>query len=115
MEMLVKKRIGKEVHTFIVSGENLHSVIMEAQKLSFRDVPNCGICQGDNLYLRAYITTEGKYEYVKVACAKCKASLTFGKRKDVKDTYFLRRNDKGYDWKKFEEKVEPSKEIEPPF
>lgn len=113
MRMFVKKVIGKETYTFEVEGNNLFEVIMEAQRLSFRDVPKCGLCDSDNLYLKAYKTTEGQYEYIKIICVKCKGSLTFGKRKDVKDTYFLRRTETGYDWKAFEKKENTSKEATP--
>lgn len=114
MRMIVKKMIGNTEYEFQVDGENFFDVVMKSQQLSFRDVHKCGLCTSENLYITAYITKEDKYEYIKIVCAKCKASLTFGKRKDVKDTYYLRRNETGYDWKKFEEKKTESSS-EAPF
>jgi len=104
MKYNITKQIGKNAHHFQVEGENFHEAVMEAQKLSFRDVEKCGLCESDNLYLSAYVTKEDKYEYVKIVCAACRASLTFGKSKDKKDTYFLRRNDRGLDWQEYKEK-----------
>jgi hypothetical protein len=76
---------------------------MEAEKLSFPSVDKCGMCKMDNLRLRAYVTEKGGYEYIKVECFDCRASLTFGKRKDEKDVYFLRKTEDGVlDWQKFE-------------
>lgn len=105
MKMNITKQIGKNTYHFQVEGKNLFEVIMESQKLSFQNVYKCGICDGDALYLRAYITEKDKYEYVKVVCANpdCKASLTFGKKKGEEDTYFLRRKEgsREYDWQEY--------------
>ena len=38
IQQFIKKKIGNTTHTFVVEGENLHEVIMTAQKLSFYDV-----------------------------------------------------------------------------
>src|SRR5574343_428184 len=101
MEMTVTKQIGKHKVTFIVQGKNLFELQMEAQKLSFYDVPTCGECGSDNLYLNAYITTEDEFKYVKIICAKCKSSITFGQPKKSPDTHYLRKNDDGkLDWQK---------------
>jgi len=110
MKLTIPKTIGKTVYHFQVEGENLHAVLMESQKLSFQSVKECGLCKSENLYLRAYITEKDKYEYVKIQCAKCRASLTFGKSKSDKDTYFLRKKDNGeFDWQEYkEEKPESS-------
>jgi len=102
LQMSIKKVIGKRGYTFILTGENLHQVIMEAQKLSFQDVYKCGKCESDHLYLWAYTTKQDKYEYIKIVCAECKASITFGKSKKDKDTYYLRKADNGdLDWQEF--------------
>jgi len=90
---------------------------MEAEKLSFQAVNKCGICESDALYLRAYVTEAGGYEYQKVVCRNCGATLTFGKVKAKKDTYFLRRKeDKKYDWQEKQaastEKASPSQSEE---
>ena len=101
----IKKTIGKTIYHFQVEGENLHAVGMELQKLGFRDVYKCGKCSSESLYLRAYITEKDKYEYIKIQCAECKASLTFGKAKEQKDLYFLRKNDdKSLAWVEYKPK-----------
>ena len=103
MQLTVHKKIGLTVYPFTVVGENLHECFMQAQKLSFYDVHECGLCQDKALYVRAYITDKDKYEYLKIVCSKCKATLTFGKSKQDKDTFFLRRNDDGtLQWKPYE-------------
>jgi len=99
MRLKVPKKFGKRTYQFEVDGDNLHSVIMESEKLSFPNVEKCGMCGGENLRIRAYVTEKDKYEYVKVECWDCKASLTFGKKKNEKDVYFLRRNeDNSFKW-----------------
>ena len=105
MDKIIKKKIGKETYTYVVRGEDLHAVEMQAKKLSFYDVPSCGLCKSDDLYLTAYITEEDKYKYLKIVCRNCKGSLTFGTRKDEPDTYYLRKNgDGGLAWKANEQK-----------
>ena len=114
MDKIIKKKIGKETMTYVVRGEDLHDVEMEAKKLSFYDVPSCGICNSDSLYLTAYITEKDKFKYLKVVCRKCKASLTFGQRKDEPGTYFLRKNDSGaLDWKVYDGKDSKKQQDEP--
>ena len=93
MKLNVNKKIGRNEYVFQVEGDNLHAVLMETKKLSFNDVPKCGLCDSDLLYLTAYTTKEQGFEYVKVVCAKCSGSVTFGKSKDKKDVYFLRKTD----------------------
>ena len=39
----IKKKIGNEIHSFSVEGENLHDVVMGSRKLSFNDVDKCGV------------------------------------------------------------------------
>lgn len=112
MKLTVPKVIGKNVYNFEVEGDNLHAVVMESQKLSFRDVTKCGLCESDWLYLTAYVTKEGGYEYVKVVCAKCRGSITFGKAKEKKDVYFLRKTQEGrLDWQ--EDTRAEKKEVKP--
>jgi len=43
MQLVVKKKIGKEVVTFMVEGKNPYECQMEAQKLSFGDIEECGV------------------------------------------------------------------------
>jgi hypothetical protein len=106
----LKKKIGKETHTFMVDGKNLHEVVMEGKKLSFNDVDVCGICGSDNLELSAHVTEEDGYDYTYIRCKKCKATLNFGQQKKNDDIYYLRtieipdgqyKGQKAYDWKPF--------------
>ncbi len=100
MHLTVKKLIGDTAYTFTFLGDTLHEVLTESQHLGFTDVYACGLCQSKKLYLHAITTKEDKYEYVKVNCVNCKATLTFGKRKDD-GAFFLRRNDdKSLAWEK---------------
>jgi DNA-directed RNA polymerase subunit RPC12/RpoP len=92
MQMTFNKTIGKNTYTFIVEGNNLFELVQESQKLGFYDVYKCGLCSSDKLGLRSYVTKDDGYEYVKVSCGECGAQVTFGKSKEVKDTYFLRKN-----------------------
>lgn len=103
MKMNVTKQIGKNKVSFQVEGDNLFDVVMESQKLSFGNVEKCGICGSDDLELEAHIAQGFKYTSIK--CKKCKASLTFGQKKEDPNTYYLRRKeDKTLDWKAFEGK-----------
>lgn len=98
--MTIGKQIGKKIYRFEVEGNNFFEAVLKSSQLSFPDVNRCGLCQNENLYLHAYKTKEGNYEYVKICCASCGASITFGQRKDDKNTYFLRRNESGaFDWR----------------
>lgn len=102
MEMIIKKQIGNKSYTFVVAGKTFWDVIMESEKLSFYDVSKCGLCGSENLYLTAYETKEEGYKYAKVACAKCKASITFGQPKKNPETFYLRKDEEGnYDWKPY--------------
>ena len=101
MELIIKKTIGKTVYPFTFTGNTLHEVVMESQKLSFADVHECGICGKDDLYLSAHVA-EG-YKYTEIRCNDCRAELTFGVRKDNPEVSYLRRDEKGnYAWKQFQ-------------
>jgi len=114
MEMFVKKFVGKETYTFVVSGKSLHECLTEAKKISFYQISKCGLCGSDELYLTAYTTQEESYEYVKCICRECKASLTFGQPKKEPNTFYPRRDDNGkYVWKKFEGKETAATTPEP--
>ena len=103
MKMAFKKVIGKNSYEFSVEGNNLFELVQEAQKLGFYDVYKCGLCQSDKLNLRSYITEKGGFEYVKISCAECGGQVTFGKSKEHKDNFYLRKNeDKTIAWEKFE-------------
>jgi hypothetical protein len=99
----VKKKIGKEVHSFSVEGENLHDVVMAGKKLSFYDVDKCGCCGSDNLELSAHVA-KNKFKYTLVKCKKCKAYVNFGQQQENPEVYYLRTKDDGsgkkvLDWK----------------
>jgi hypothetical protein len=91
--MSFSKTIGKERFTFTVDGNNLFELVEEMQKMGFYDVFKCGLCGSDKLSLRSYVTKDDGYEYVKIGCNECKGQVTFGKSKEHKDTFFLRKND----------------------
>jgi hypothetical protein len=106
----VRKRIGRDTHSFSVEGKNLHEVVMEAKKLSFGDIVSCGLCGHDDLELSAHVTEGDGYDYTYIRCKKCKATLNFGQQKKNDDIYYLRtveitsgpyKGQKGYDWKPF--------------
>ena len=103
MQMIENKYLGKNQHRFIVEGNNLFELQMEAQKLAFNSVKACGLCGGESLYLRAYIAQK-KYKYVKLCCANpdCRASVTFGNKIEEPDVYYLRKNeDHTLQWEKY--------------
>lgn len=101
MKMNFNKIIGQHNYTFTVEGNNLFELVQESQKLGFYDVEKCGLCESELLNLRSYVTEKGGYEYVKISCGNCGATVTFGKSREHKDTYFLRKNeDKSIAWEK---------------
>lgn len=116
----VKKKIGKEIHSFAVEGANLHDVVMTSKNLSFGDVPCCGMsnCKSDDLELTAHIA-KNKFKYVLVKCKKCKAYLNFGQQIENPEIFYLRtRTEKNpttgkefkvLDWK---ESTVPLEEVE---
>lgn len=100
MQLFITKKIGKRSYPFVVEGTDLHAAVMEAEHLSFDDVPACGICGSDNLRLTARVAQS--FKYVSIKCESCRADLTFGKTKADANTYFLRRTDGGgFDWKPY--------------
>ena len=114
MKMIIKKTIGGKSYEFQFEGQNLFECVMESQKLSFNDVYKCGKCGSEHLYFSAYNTKEG-YKYVKVACAKCRASVTFGSKREDPDVSFLRKTSEGkIDWQEYkgkEERVEKKENL----
>src|ERR1035438_4561132 len=101
MELEIKKRIGKDTHTFQVQGSNLYEIVTESQKLSFGNVEKCGCCGSDNLILQSRLAMK-KYKYVEVKCLQCKASLVFGSTTENPDVFYLRRdNNKQLAWQPF--------------
>ena len=102
MKQRVTKQIGQVTYEFEVEGENLFETTMAAQKLSFDDIDKCDLCGSTDLKMYAYVAT-GDYKYVKVACNKCGAGVTFGQKKKDPETFYLRKNDDGsLRWEKFE-------------
>ena len=106
MELFINKVIGKHKYTFVVQGTNLYELLMEAQKLSFGDVYKCGLCSSEKIILSAHSAgKKDEFKYSEVKCLECKGQLTFGQRKDDKDTVFLRRDKDGnFEWRAFEKK-----------
>jgi len=102
LTLSTNKKVGKNNYTLSGDGENLFECVQELNKASFGDIQKCGVCDSDNLYLEAHVA-QGKYKYHSIKCAKCRSSLTFGKREDDDNVSFLRRKEDGsYDWQKFE-------------
>ena len=103
LELTVTKQIGKRQFQFKVQGATFHETVTEYDRLSFADVPACGICGSDNLDLSARVAQD-KFKYTSVRCLDCSADVTFGKRQDDDQTVFLRKNTKGepdwQEWKK---------------
>ena len=98
----------------MVEGKDFHDVNIQARLLSFPDVYKCGLCQSEKLYLRSYTTEKEKYEYDKIVCSNCKASLTLGKAK-IDGAAFLRKKENGsYDWQESKEDNTPQKQGAPP-
>ncbi len=105
MQKTIKKKIGRETHTFIVEGETLFDVMQEAGKLSFNDVHKCGCCGSDLLFLGSH-KAKNKFDYVTIKCGSCKASVNFGKQQEDPSVFYLRTREEGgkkvIDWKPFE-------------
>lgn len=106
IEMIIKKKFGKNAFTFVVSAPSFHEAVLESSKLSFGDVEKCGICGSDDLFLGAHETKEENFLYAYVRCKKCKSTLNFGKqKKDTSVVYLTTKDDKSLDWVKFEKNV----------
>lgn len=104
MQKFIKKKIGKEVHNFVVEGETLFDVMQEAGKLSFNDVHKCGCCGSDNLVLGSH-RAQDEFDYVTIKCLNCKASINFGQQKKNKEVFYLQTREedgkKVLNWKPF--------------
>ena len=107
IEMILKKKVGKNAYTFVVSAPSFHEVVIESAKLSFGDVDKCGLCGSDDLHLNGHITKEDNFEYAYVRCKKCAGTLNFGKQKKDSSVVYLRTKDDGktLDWMKYEKNV----------
>jgi hypothetical protein len=107
IEMIIKKKIGKNAYTFMLSAPSFHEVVLESTKMSFGDVDNCGQCGSDDLYLHGHVTKEDNFEYAYVRCKKCAATLNFGKQKKDPSVVYLRTKEDGktLDWMKYEKNI----------
>ena len=111
MEKIITKTIGKEKHTYIVSGETLWDVEQAAQKLSFHDVYKCGECGSNNLKLHSR-KPQDKFKYLTIQCRDCKAQLNFGQTQGYPTVYYLRKRQEGdkkvLDWEKWQNNGSPN-------
>ena len=83
-----KKKIGNTTHSFSIENEDFYSCVAESRNLSFADVPDCGKCHSENLFLNSR-KGKDKFEYVFVQCTDCGAFLNFGKKTDNKYCFYL--------------------------
>src|SRR5688572_25055446 len=98
MKKYVKKKIGKEYHTWEVEGANIYECEIEAGKLSFEDIHKCGLCNSDNLCLQTRFAQK-KFKYIYIKCNACIATLNFGQKIEDPNVFYLRKNkNKEYDW-----------------
>jgi hypothetical protein len=93
MRLTVTKKIGKKTYHFQIEGTDLHEVIREENKLSFPDVAKCGLCGSDNLSLQARIAGKKKHKYTYVKCFNCKGELTFGRKQEDPEVFYLRKDE----------------------
>jgi len=93
MEKIIKRKIGQEVHTFMIQADSFHDLIMESKKLSFGDVDKCGICGSDWLELGAHVAGVKKFKYTTIRCKKCKSCLNFGQPQSNPSMYYLKTRD----------------------
>lgn len=99
----IKRKVGKEIHSFSVEGDNFFDVVMTSKHLSFGDVEKCGLCGSDNLDLTAHLA-KSKFKYVLIRCKKCKGYVNFGQQQENSDIFYLRTREdadkkKVLDWK----------------
>lgn len=100
----IKKRIGKETHSFSVDGDNLYDVMMTSQNLSFGDVEKCGCCGSDNLSFGAHFAQK-KFKYVTIKCKSCRASVNLGQQQEKPEIFYVTTREengkKVMDWQPF--------------
>ncbi len=101
----IKKKIGKETHSFSVEGDNFHEVVLASRNLSFGDVHKCGKCGHEDLELGAHVA-KNRFKYVTIKCKNhaCKAYLNFGQQQENPEIFYLRTKEgedkkKVLDWK----------------
>lgn len=90
----IKKKIGNEVHSFSVEGNNLFDAVLTSKNLSFGNVDKCGKCGGEYLELSAH-NAKNKFKYVTIKCKQCKAYLNFGQQQENPDIFYLRTRQEG--------------------
>jgi hypothetical protein len=90
----IKKKIGREVHSFSVEGDNLFDAVLTSRNLSFNNVEKCGKCGHDDLDLGAH-AAKGRFKYVTIKCKSCKAYLNFGQQQENPDIFYLRTRQEG--------------------
>lgn len=90
----IKKKIGNEVHSFSVEGNNLFDAVLTSKNLSFGNVDKCGKCGSEYLELSAH-NAKNKFKYVTVKCKSCKAYLNFGQQQENPDIFYLRTRQEG--------------------
>jgi hypothetical protein len=104
MQVSKQLTLGLSKYTITGTGEDFHAACMDLDKVSIYDLGQCGLCGSELLRLSAYKTLEGGFKYIKVACAKCRGSLTLGEAKNTHANYY-RKNDAGkLDWQEFKGK-----------
>ena len=102
MKMTKTIKLGKNRTTFQFEGNTLWDAVMKSKYIAFDNIPKCGKCGSDDLYLDAHEAQE--YKYTTIKCKNCRASLTLGERKDHTAVY-PRKNPQGYyDWQDFKPK-----------
>jgi len=97
IKVTTSRKIGGKLYHIATEGNSLFEAIREENKLPQGNVEKCGKCGSTHLSLKAYETKEG-YEYLKVTCNKCKASLNTGKAKRDNSMYYKRKEDYSLDW-----------------
>lgn len=90
----IKKKIGNEVHSFSVEGNNLFDAVLTSKNLSFGNVDKCGKCGSEYLELSAH-NAKNKFKYVTIKCKQCKSYLNFGQQQENPDIFYLRTRQEG--------------------
>ena len=86
---IIKKKIGRETHAFVVNGDSMFEIVEGAKTFSFPDVYKCGNCGGDHLHLGSHVTKGDELQYTHITCKDCKARVNFGQQKKS-DVVYLR-------------------------
>ncbi len=105
MLYIVNKKIGNTIHQFGVEGDTLHQCLMNAKKLSFDDVEECGICGNKKLTLTAYVAQE-KFDYVRIFCEECGGGINISNQLNDPSIVYLqqKKDSKELRWEVFNKK-----------